>query len=405
MRGNLRVLILSDFGYATGGSERVNVELREGLKRRGHDARIFASRAPSAPANAVFEADFSCFGSTGWSRRVLPMANPSAWLNLRHALQAFQPDVVHVRMFLAQLSPLILPLLRGRPALLHLGSYQLACPLGTRILPDGSGCRYPPGVACYRQACVGPVGLLRTAVQQGAWSRWRSLFRLIVANSQAMAQALRDAGLHVDTVIRNGTRIVEPRPPLGDSPIIACAGRLVPAKGVDDLLAAMPLVAERVPGVRLLIVGDGPDRHRIEELVRRSPIREQVALHGHLDPPALNRLLRDAWVQVLPSRFREPSANVLPEAMMRGSAVVATATGGTPEVVQDGMTGFLVPPGNPLALAERLVEVVGNRDLAERMGAAGRKLALAELTTERMTERFEAAYRTLVTAPGPVATG
>jgi glycosyltransferase involved in cell wall biosynthesis len=306
-------------------------------------------------------------------------------------------------MFLAQLSPLILPALRGRPALLHLGSYHLACPLGTRILPDGSACNYHPGVACYRQTCVGPVGLLRTAVQQRAWSRWRSVFRLLVANSQAMALALRDAGLEVDTVIRNGTRIVEPRPPLGDSPIIACAGRLVPAKGVDDLLAAMPLVAQRAPQVRLLIVGDGPDRHRIEELVRRSPVREQVTLHGHLDRPSLDHLLREAWVQVLPSRFREPSSNVLPEAMMRGSAVVATATGGTPEIVQHGVTGFLVPPGNPAELAGRLVEVVGNRDLAERMGAAGRKVALAELTTERMAERFEATYRALVTAPAPVA--
>jgi glycosyltransferase involved in cell wall biosynthesis len=153
----------------------------------------------------------------------------------------------------------------------------------------------------------------------------------------------------------------------------------------------------------LLIVGDGPDRHRIEELVRRSPVRAQVTLHGHLDRPSLDHLLREAWVQVLPSRFREPSSNVLPEAMMRGSAVVATATGGTPEIVQHGVTGFLVPPGNPAELAGRLVEVVGNRDLAERMGAAGRKVALAELTTERMAERFEATYRALVTAPAPVA--
>ena len=401
----MRVLIVSDFGFLTGGSERVNVELREGLKARGHDVRIFASRARTAPPTVPFEAEFSCFGSTGWSRRVLPMVNPSAWLNLRRALRSFQPDVVHVRMFLAQLSPLILPVLRGRPAVLHLGSYHLVCPLATRILPNGSSCYHVPGIACYREGCVGPGGLLRTTVQQRAWSRWRSVFRLIVANSQAMAQALRDGGLSVDTVIPNGTRIVEPRPPLGDPPVIAYAGRLVSTKGVDDLVEAMSLVAQRVPQARLLIVGDGPDRGRLEEMVRRSPVREQVTLHGHVQSAALYQLLRNAWVQVLPSRFREPSSNVLPEAMMRGSAVVATATGGTPEIVQHGVTGFLVPPGNPVELATRIVELLSNRDLAERMGAAGRRVALADFTTDRMIDRFEAAYRALVTDPKPVAIG
>jgi glycosyltransferase involved in cell wall biosynthesis len=220
-----------------------------------------------------------------------------------------------------------------------------------------------------------------------------------------MAQALRDGGLSVDTVIPNGTRIVEPRPPLGDPPVIAYAGRLVSTKGVDDLVEAMSLVAQRVPQARLLIVGDGPDRGRLEEMVRRSPVREQVTLHGHVQSAALYQLLRNAWVQVLPSRFREPSSNVLPEAMMRGSAVVATATGGTPEIVQHGVTGFLVPPGNPVELATRIVELLSNRDLAERMGAAGRRVALADFTTDRMIDRFEAAYRALVTDPKPVAIG
>ncbi len=127
-----------------------------------------------------------------------------------------------------------------------LGGVPPVCPLATRILPDGSPCRNPPGIACYREGCVGPGGLLRITVQTRAWSRWRSVIRMIVANSEAMAGALQDAGLPVNRVIRNGTREVTARPPLHDPPLAVYAGRLVATKGVDDLLAAFELVVDRV---------------------------------------------------------------------------------------------------------------------------------------------------------------
>jgi glycosyltransferase involved in cell wall biosynthesis len=82
--------------------------------------------------------------------------------------------------------------------------------------------------------------------------------------------------------------------------------------------------------------------------------------------------------------------------MMRGTALVATKTGGTPEIVRDGVTAYLVEPGDPVALGDRLLAVLGNRDLAERMGAAGRQVALNELTTDRMIDRFEEIYRELI---------
>jgi glycosyltransferase involved in cell wall biosynthesis len=215
-----------------------------------------------------------------------------------------------------------------------------------------------------------------------------------------MASALQDAGLEVDRVIRNGTREVPPRPALRDPPLAAYAGRLLAKKGVDDLLEAFALVVQQAPHARLLIVGDGPDRGRIQELLERSSIGKQVELREFVPRPPLDELLQDAWVQVLPSRFREPSANVLPEAMMRGTALVATATGGTPELVRDGVTGYLVPPGQPAALAARLAQLLTDRPLAERMGAAARQIALAELGSERMVTQFESAYRELIGVGG-----
>jgi glycosyltransferase involved in cell wall biosynthesis len=394
----MRILILNDYGVLSGGAERVTVDLRDGLRAMGHDARIFASTAQ--PLRLANEADYTCSGHDGVLRRVLQVANPAAALALRRVLAEFRPEIVHVRMFLTQLSPLILSVLGRVPTLLHVGNFQTICPLNTRILPDGSVCRYRAGAACYRQGCVSALGLARTLVQLRTWRRRRTVFRLIVANSHALADTLRANDVDVGPVIWNGTRGVAARPPLQGPPTLAFAGRLVAKKGVDLLLHATALVVRQLPSARLLIVGDGEERDRLECLIRDLGLLDNVTMCGHLTRPELDRRLATAWVQVLPSRYPEPFANAVTEAMMRGTAVVGTAAGGTAELVRDGFTGYLVPVGDAPALAERLLSLLTDREAAERLGRAAREVALAQLTLERMVARFERVYTQLLSPGG-----
>jgi glycosyltransferase involved in cell wall biosynthesis len=395
----MKVLLVHDYGGLAGGAERITADLRDGLRARGHDVRLFASTAQSL--SLPNEADYTCYGTNGWPQRLLQVANPFAEWALRRVLSGFQPDVVHVRMFLTQLSTRILPVLAKVPALLHLGGYHTICPLSTRILPDESECTFRAGIECYRQRCVSPLGLARTVLQLGSWRRRRGVFRRIVANSHALARTLQANDVEVSEVIPNGTRVIAARPPLGDAQTIACVGRLVERKGVDVLLDAMRIVVGRFPGARLLIAGDGPDRARIEGLVRSMSLAGHVTVCGHIAHPQLDEQLAPAWVQAMPSRYAEPSANVVVEAMMRGTAVVATNLGGTPEMVREGETGFLVQPANAAQLADRLLLLLGDRLLSERLGAAGRKLALAELTTDRMLDRFESTYMEILQPAKP----
>jgi glycosyltransferase involved in cell wall biosynthesis len=397
----MRILIVNDHGVLSGGAERVTVDLRDGLRARSHDVRIFASRAqPLALAN---EADYTCLGHDGWPRRLLQVANPSAASHLRRVLAGFQPDVVHVRMFLDQLSPLILPLVARVPALLHVGNYQTICPINTRVLPDGRICPYRAGVACYREGCVSALGLARTVVQLGSWRRHAGAFRLIVANSHALAQTLQANGVAVGRVIWNGTRRRPARPPLHGPPTVAFAGRLVAKKGADVLLKAMARVVRQVPAARLLIIGEGEERARLERLITEQALGDHVTMTGHLAGPELETRLGAAWVQALPSRYPEPFANTVLEAMMRGTAVVGTAVGGTPEIVRDGVTGFLAPMDDAAALADRLLRLLGDREMSERFGAAARHAAIAELTLERMITRFEGVYADLLGTGGAVS--
>ena len=121
----------------------------------------------------------------GPARRVLQAWNPSARRALARELDAFAPDLVHVRMFMTQLSPAILPLLADVPALLHVVNHDLSCPLNTRVLPDGSACGRRQGVACMEEGCLDRLGHWRAEVQRAQWRRHRGVFDRVVCNSHA----------------------------------------------------------------------------------------------------------------------------------------------------------------------------------------------------------------------------
>jgi glycosyltransferase involved in cell wall biosynthesis len=102
----------------------------------------------------------------------------------------------------------------------------------------------------------------------------------------------------------------------------------------------------------------------------------RVDMPGHLPRQEMERRFAAAWVQVVPSRWPEPFGLVAAEGLMRGTPVVASDTGGLSEIVDHGRTGFLVPPGDPQALAGALEHLLVNRQQAEEIGAAGRQVAL-----------------------------
>ncbi len=387
----MKILLVNDYATPTGGAEVFTLALRNGLRQRGHDARLFASSArPSAGAST---ADYECFGTISRFRTLLQTANPWAFVQLRRVLADFQPDVVHVRMFLTQLSPLILPLLRDVPSLCHVVWYRPICPLGTKMLPDGTACHVPAGAVCYRNHCLPLRDWVPLMLQMALWRRWRHAFDLIAANSEAVRRRLMAEGIEPVEVVRNGVPIQPARPPLGFPPVIAFVGRLVREKGADILLRAFAKVQAQMPETRLLLVGDGPEGEYLRRVIADLGLSSQVSLLGHLPHEEVERVCAAAWVQAVPSRWAEPFGIVAAEALMRGTAVMASNSGGLAEVVQDGRTGLLVPPGDVNALAEALLRLFRDRELAEQMGKAGREMALVRFNEAMCIERFIELYQ------------
>jgi glycosyltransferase involved in cell wall biosynthesis len=379
----MKVLLVSDYAPRFGGAEQLLFRFRDMLCQRGHDARVFTSSA-GGPAGA----DYTCAGTLGPFRTLLQSANPDAALRLRRVLREFRPDVVTVKLFLTQLSPLILPVLRDVPSVYHAVWYRAVCPIGTKLLPDRTPCREPHGVACLRNGCVPARDWLPLAAQMALLRRWRQVFRRVVANSEATRAVLESGGIAPIDVITNGVPVLAQRPRLAGPPVAAFAGRLVPEKGADVLVRAFARVHAALPHARLLIAGDGPERGRLLRLIAELGLERSVALPGHLPRATLDQQLDAAWVQAVPSVWAEPFGFTTAEAMMRGTAVIATATGASPTMVEGERTGVLVPALDEERLAAALLRLLTDRDLAERMGAAGRKRALAEFSDERFTDRF-----------------
>ena len=161
--------------------------------------------------------------------------------------------------------------------------------------------------------------------------------------------------------------LAEPPAPLPAVPRAAFVGVLERYKGFDTLVEAWPRVAARVPGAELHVVGRGT----LAPLVRRLA-RGSVTWTESLDAAGVSAALDSATLLCLPSRA-EGLGRVVIEAMCRGRAVVGGDAGGIPDLVVDGATGVLVPTGDAGALADALARVLGDRALAERLGAAARR--------------------------------
>jgi glycosyltransferase involved in cell wall biosynthesis len=397
----MRVLLINDSASPIGGAELNTLCLRQELNARGHDARLFASSIGDGEQS---DADYTCFATTSPLQAFTRAANPSAYLQLRRVLRDFRPDVVHVRMFLTQLSPLIMRAIAGYPSIFHVTDYSAICPRGTKLLPDGSPCTQPAGVACRRFGCVSAVSWAPLMVQLGLFRRWRSAFSVVATNSHAVAARMAEAGIGPTEVIWNGVPVRPQRGPLTDPPTAALAGRLTSEKGIDVAVASMARVVEKLPTARLLIAGEGPERARLTDMIQRLGLTQNVTLLGRVPRERLDEAFGTAWVQVVPSKWAEPFGNVAAEGLMRGTAVIATNAGGLAEIVTHNDTGMLTPAGDVDALADAMLTIMGDRHLAEQMGSRGRERAIRHFSVDRFITDFEALYARLTGLPTSVST-
>jgi len=179
---------------------------------------------------------------------------------------------------------------------------------------------------------------------------------------------------------------------LSDRPLLLTVGRLVPRKGVDTVLRALPAVAQSLPDVAYVVVGTGPDRARLERLTDELGLREHVVFRGRVPHEDLPRYYSTADLFVMPAREDPPDVEgfglVFLEANACGTPVIGARTGGIPDAIRDGETGLLVPPADPEAVADAVRRVLTQPDLAASLGREGRAYAVNEASWAHVAERM-----------------
>jgi glycosyltransferase involved in cell wall biosynthesis len=348
--------------------------LAQRLQQQGVHTMLVATHGPTESA-LIKETH-----STGVSMFNLSMKNPvdpAGPMRLFRMLLSWRPQIIHTRTIRADLV--------GR-----VGA-SLRIPVINNI------------VNMYPDDCLVRLGPVLGRAEMTLFRSTKGAARLFVANSEAVAANTASAfGLpfHRIEVVYDGLlldRWWNAAPADLTSSGITSAhrvclsvARLHPQKGLDDLITAARYVHSRHPDVRFVVAGDGPMRAELEGRVRGEQLEKVIVFLGQRDD--IPNLLARAELFVLPSRFEGlPSAII--EAMAAGRPVVATSTAGVPELIDDGSTGWLVPPGAPDRLAEALAEAL-SAELIE-VGTAARRRAESLFSADGMTAGFSDVYDSL----------
>jgi glycogen(starch) synthase len=361
-----------------GGMQNHTAELTRALDRRGVVQTVLTTRPPTAPY-------FQRFGE---HTRVIRVGLPLRRFRQLYALQAtiiapilaLRADVVHV----------------------HLGEDLAVLPVGATaarlhhlplVLTIHMSLRHTLAVSDLRSSVFKTLG--------GPIERWgEHSAEAVLVITPRLHRLLLSEGVEEDRL-----HLIPPgvNPSLFEGPFedpfsgvgrprILLVGRLAPQKGVSTLVEAAGLLKD--PSAKVLLVGDGSERPKLEREAKRIGVGDRVRFEGFVAHERRPAALVHADLLVLPSLYEE-LGTVLLEAMQAGLPVVASKTGGIPDVIEDGVNGLLVPPGDPEALARTINRLLADRDLARRLSEEAQERA-KDYDWEVLAERVLEVYRGLI---------
>jgi glycosyltransferase involved in cell wall biosynthesis len=309
-------------------------------------------------------------------------------------------DIIHLAG--PVLTPLFWVRLVRKPLVVEHHGYQSICPNGLLLhQPDGSIC---PG---HFQAARYTKCLRCQAVEMSWVSAVKKLLlmfpRYLLAYGAAHNIAISRHVLERHNLPRSSVIYYGIEDPLGrsvaessagDTPDKICfafVGRFVPEKGIPVLLAAARQLMRDGMNFEVRLIGDGPERRNLEEIIHRNELRDHIHITGFLSGPALIDALRDVRVVVMPSVWEETAGLAAMEQMMRGRLVIASNVAGLAEIVADA--GLLCVPGDSGALAECMRRVIRDPSLVDTLGRKARERALRLFAEKDMIAAHANLYR------------
>jgi glycosyltransferase involved in cell wall biosynthesis len=363
--------------FAIGGMERQVVNIGKGLDRSRFDVRF-------ATFNKLGELLPEC-EALSWSvdeykiRRLYGVATMKQQIAFGKSLRRERTEILHTYGFYPNVFAIPAARLAGVPV--RIGSIQ-------DIGDTYTFWQHKVQKQCLRMA--DHIVVNAEAIKQDLVRRGYDLGRLSVIPNGTDCERFRLRGN--GEAVRREWNI----PP--DVPVVGVLARLMRIKGQEVFLHAAALMASNNPDVRFMIVGDNSNDHgykdELKRLAARLGLADRVLFTGfRVDVPDLLAALS---VVVSPSLGLEGMSNSVLESMAAGVPVVATQVGGTPEIVEDGVTGLLVPPGDSEELAAAISRLLADNTLAKRLVESARRRVFSRYSLERAVESTERLYHELL---------
>jgi glycosyltransferase involved in cell wall biosynthesis len=397
----MRILYCNKYNYPFSGTEVYMFDAMDLMRSMGHEVALFSmadSRGKPTPYDRHLVPNVDFKKRHGWfqSARLAGRAiySHEARRRIRAMIAEFRPDVAHLRNIYHHLSPSILWELKAQniPVVYHLNDFKVLCP-SYNLVSRGEACEACKGGQfrhMLENTCYPGWGPRMALVAEAYVHKWLGTYRKCVDCFLAPSQFVRDKFVEhgwdpaMFAVVSHFQRVK----PVGERSVgnasLLYFGRLSPEKGVGDLLRAM----QRLPGLRLVIAGDGPERVRLEHLAVDLGLAN-VEFAGHMQGEELEHAIANSRFTVLPSHAYETLGKTILESYAQGRAVVATDMGSRRELVDPGKTGLLYRTGDVEQLAATIKFLSSEPDLADKMGRAGREQV-------RQRRSPEAHYATLV---------
>ena len=396
----MRILHLNHHGSYVGGVEGYIADVTRSLEAEGHPSHLLYFE-PDGPGDLIPHS--TCAPVPPW-----PESAVQATRLLDQVIAQFRPDVAFLHVVP---HPAVMEWVAQRlPTVAYVHGPYPVCPGSAQYLRQSA------------QVCTRAAGrgcLLMAQIERCCWGRdprkhWRALSRVrafvaaynqlaeILVGSVYMGQLLSRGSITSPAIsILPPVLIQEPAPieqlPRGSSTVLF-AGRLIPEKGLRCLIEALALIED---DWLLVVAGDGAERGPCEHLVAQLGVSERVQFAGWLNPSEMAAALRTCAVVALPSLWPEPFGRLGPEAFLAARPVVAFAVGGIPDWLEDGVSGFLVRPGDVEELARRIEMLLRSPDLRARMGAQARSMALSRWNASSHVERLVSTFERVREAGGP----
>jgi glycosyltransferase involved in cell wall biosynthesis len=384
----MKILRIISAGYVAGGAENGVVRINSSLSRKGYSVKTLASDL-GADKKHFSDFSFKNINHAGLLKPLFFLFNPYSFFALKKLLKEYQPDVIHLHT-MNQITPSVLFLLKRYPTVMTLHGPEtfLRRLLIWFLLP--SHFKHSP----YDKKDLNLAGKLTyfyfNHIQKVFYKFGLKNVDIFIAPSKYI-QKMASVDVAPITHLPNFIELRKFQD-LKNNYNLLFVGRLEKVKGAQFLIEALPLIIKAFPQATVTIIGDGTDKADLLNLTRNLQLEKHIQFIGWVENKDLDAYYEKSSIVVIPSVWPENFPTVCNEAMSVGRPVIGTKVGGIPEIIDDGVNGYLVEPQNSEQIAERVIQMFATGDLLKEFGRNARKKAEG-FSIEKYVEHVEMIYK------------